>query len=360
MNKASNNDEAITLREFAGRLGDTWKYVKKKWSVILIIAIIGAIAGFAYTFKKTYYTATSSFVLEENSKMGALSQYSGLASLAGINLNSESGLFQGDNILELYKSRTMIEKALLTESEFNGKKQLLIDRYIDFYELRHKWKSKDQIDQIDFKGDPAKFNRTQDSIITDLCDKFNAKVLNVKKLDKKLSIIVVQVTDKDELFAREFNNRLVDMVNNFYVQTKTKKSYQNMVVLQHQADSVRSVLNASIGGVASAADATPNANPQMLTLKVTGQRKQVDVQASSAVYGEVIKNLELAKIALRQDVPLIQIIDKPVLPLSNDHIKKIKGVVLGFFLALFISTSFITLKNLLSPAKLPGQTKRHE
>lgn len=350
MNKATNNDEAITLREFARRLGNTLTFVKKKWPVIIVIAVTGAVAGFAYTFKKTYYTATSSFVLEENSKTGGLSQYAGLASLAGINLNSESGLFQGDNILELYKSRTMIEKALLSEGQFNGKKQLLIERYIDFYELRDKWKSKDQIDHIDFKGDPAKFNRTQDSIIIDLCDKFNAKVLNVKKLDKKLSIIVVQVTDKDELFAKEFDNHLVDVVNNFYVQTKTKKSYQNMIVLQHQADSVRSVLNSSIGGVASAADATPNANPQMSTLRVTGQRRQVDVQASSAVYGEVIKNLELSKIALRQDVPLIQMIDQPVLPLPNDHIKKVKGTVLGFFLALFISTCFLALKNLLSPS----------
>ena len=223
----------------------------------------------------------------------------------------------------------------------------MIDRYIEFNELRKKWADKNNISNISFNGNPDKFNRTQDSIITDLVQTFNEKNLTVNKLDKKLSIIVVNFSSKDELFAKEFNNKLVETVNNFYVQTKTKKSSENVQVLQHQADSVKAVLNSSIGGVASALDAAPNANPQMQSLRVPSQRRQVDVQASSAVYGEIVKNLELSKISLRQDSPLIQMIDKPVVPLDNDHIKILKGLIVGFLLGAFIMASWLFIKNML-------------
>jgi hypothetical protein len=333
----------ITINEFFGKIGAAGKYVRRKMKLVLAFSAFCALLGLAYAlFKKPHYTALSTFVLEENSKMGALGQYAGLASLAGIDLNTDGGgLFQGENILELYKSRAMIEKALLSNADFDGRNELLIDRYVDFNKLREKWRSKDNIQNITFEGDPDKFNRAQDSIITDLVKQFNKDMLTVNKLDKKLEIIVVTFNSTDELFSKAFTNKLVETVNNFYVQTKTKKSLQNVQVLQREADSVKSILNSSIGGVASAMEATPNANPQLMSLKVSGERRQVDVQASSAVYEEIVKNLELAKIALREDVPLIQIIDKPVIPLENDHVGKIKCLVLGFFIGAFIITAVL-------------------
>jgi hypothetical protein len=282
--------------------------------------------------------ANCSFVLDEDSKGGGLSQYAGLASLAGIDVSGGggSGIFQGDNIIELYKSRLMITKALLNKSSFNGKDELLIDRYIDFNKLRAQWKEKN-IGNITFNGDPEKFNRTQDSIINDLVETINKKVLNVSKPDKKLSIIDVQVSTTDELFSKEFTNVLVQTVNNFYIQTKTQKSNQNVQTLQKQADSVRSVLNSSISGVASASDASPNANPLLASLRVPSQKKQVDVQASSEIYGEVVKNLEVSKMMLRQETPLIQVIDSPILPLKVSKTGKLFGLISGILLGVLAS-----------------------
>ncbi|MDB5146088.1 MAG: hypothetical protein JWQ57_108 [Mucilaginibacter sp.] len=331
-----SSEEEISVKDILLKLRSGIKYLKSKWLTILIMAIIGGLVGLAYaTFNKPQYTATCTFVLDEGNKGGGLGQYAGLASLAGIDIGGAGGgigIFQGDNILELYKSRLMIEKALLSEADFNGKNELLIDRYINNNRLRTRWKEKDHIDSITFTGDLEKFDRKQDSIITDLIDLFNKKNLSVTKPDKKLSIIRVDVTTNDELFSKEFNNKLVQNVNDFYVQTKTKKTYQNVQILQRQADSVRKELNSSISGVASAIDAAPNANPALLTLRVPSQKKQVDVQASTAIYGEIVKNLELSKISLRQEMPLIQVIDKPVLPLTKNYIGKMKGMIFGFLI----------------------------
>ena len=344
-----NNSDEIYIRDIVYKTKSGVNYLKSKWLTVLLVSVIGALIGLGYSiFKKTTYTAVCTFVLEETDKTGGLGQYAGLVSLAGINLggSGNDGMFEGDNILELYKSRTMIEKAFLSEIDINGKKQLLIDRYIDTKGLRKKWKNEDNID-VSFTGDPEKFNRLQDSIITNLVEYFNKKVLTVVKPDKKLSIINVAVVANDELFAKEFANALVKNVNSFYSQTKTKKEYQNILVLQHQADSVRKVLNSSISGVASALDAAPNANPLLVSLKVPSQKRQIDVQASSAIYAEVVKNLEISKVSLRQQTPLIQVIDKPVLPLKNDKIKKVVGILTGLILGAFLSTCYLLFRRAL-------------
>ncbi|HVW14764.1 MAG TPA: hypothetical protein VHB54_13095 [Mucilaginibacter sp.] len=342
----TNDPEGISVSDFVARVTAGLRYAGRKWLTIVLISLAGALAGLSYSiFQRPTYTAECTFVLEETSKLGGLSQYAGLASLAGINISGTGGgLFEGDNIIELYKSRSMIERALLNSANFNGKNELLIDRYIDYYGLRKKWRSRDDIDSIIFTGDPGKFNRKQDSIISDLAEKFNKKYLTVVKPDKKLSIVDVSFNSKDELFAREFVNKLVQDVNDFYIQTKTKKTAQNVAVLQHQADSVKAVLDASINGVATASDENPNPNPLLLTLRVPSQKKQVDVQASGAVYGEIVKNLEISKISLRQEIPLIQIIDQPILPLKNDRLTKTAGVILGFVLSGFAVLVVMVLK----------------
>lgn len=350
MDKTKESTE-ISVKEILLKFKAVFNYLKSRWKFIFIFGLIGGALGVSYSLlKKPTYKASCTFVLEDGSKTGGIGQFSGLASLAGIDIGGggNSGIFQGDNIIELYKSRLMLEKTLLSEVNIAGKKQQLIDRYIEFNKLRESWKKKDQLKNISFTGDPSMFSRAQDSIISGIVIEFNKKLLLVDKLDKKLSIIVVNVTSEDELFAREFNLKLVETVNNFYSATKTKKSNQNVSVLQKQADSVKMVLNSSISGVASALDASPNANPLLSSLKVGSQKKQVDVQASTAIYAEIVKNLELSKITLRQDMPLIQIIDKPVLPLEKKQLGKLKGIIIGLFIGALLSSVFLLLRRIIN------------
>jgi hypothetical protein len=351
MDNRKNDPNEISLKEVFGRVSLACKYLLSKWIIIVSCGVLGSLVGLVWAIiKKPAYTATSTFVLEDNNKSGGLSQYAGLASLAGIDIGggSAGGIFQGDNILELYKSRVMIEKTLLSDVFINEKKQLLIDRYVDFNKLRPIWLEKDHITSISFNGDPGKFNRKQDSIISSIVNIINKDVLEVSKLDKKLSIIKVDVVTSDELFSKEFNIKLVETVNNFYTQTKTKKSYQNVIILQKQVDSVKRVLNYSITGVASALDAAPNANPVLTSLRVPSQKKQIDVQANTAIYEEIVKNLEISKISLRQETPLIQLIDKPVLPLYVERLGKLKGLVVGGFIVGFLTILILSIKKFFS------------
>jgi len=344
--------EEISLREFLIKLGLWYKYLLSKWIIIVAFGVLGAVVGFLYgKYRSTIYTASSSFVLEEegNGMSAGLGQYAGLASMVGIDLGAAGGggIFQGDNLLELYKSRSMVKKTLLTMANFEGKKELLIDRYIRSNNLREKWSDKPILKDIKFTGADSLFSRTQDSVINNIVKDINLNNLKVTKPDKKLNIIMVEMSSSDELFSKRFNDAIVENVNEFYVQTKTKKSLDNLFILQHQTDSIRRALNGAISSVAESIDANPNPNPARQILKVPSQKRTVDAEANKAILSELVKNLEISKVSLRKETPLIQIIDRSILPLETNKISKIKVILFGGILGGMIIVIYLLVRKLL-------------
>ncbi len=335
-----------------------WRnYLASRWKVIVLAGVIGAAIGITYAFlRKPIYKAELSFALQDEKSGGGLSGALGIASQFGIDVGSggAGGEFSGDNLLELMRSRSMVEQTLLTPVTINGKKQTLADYYIDFNEFRDIWKGKRDVENVHFfpGADRAKFTLTQDSLLGEFHRNIIKTNLLVDKVDKKLSIISLKCISKNELFSKYFTEVLATVVSDFYIKTKTKKEVQNVDILKRQTDSVRRELNYAISGVAEFSDAIPNANPYLQRLHVPSQRRQVDVQANTAILGEMVRNLELAKMSLLQETPLIQIIDKPILPLEKDRVGKLKGIIVGglvgVILAIFLLSFFKLYKSVMS------------
>ena len=331
----ANDSDEISLKDLILNLKGWKKYIFTKWKIIFIACLIGGGLGLTLSyFIKPIYKAELSFALQdENSASGSgLGAAMGLASQFGIDLgNSAGGAFTGDNLMELLKSRAMIENTLLTPIDLDGKKQTLAHLYMIFNKLQDDWKDDAVLSKVDFLPDVdrSKFTLHQDSVLGVFYRKILKKNLTVDKTDKKLSIIDVEVDSKDELFSKYFTEVLVKKVSDFYIDTKTKRSSQNVLVLQRLTDSVRRELNSAITGVASTSDVNPNPNPSLQILRVPSQHRQVDVEANGAMLTELVKNLELAKISLRKETPLIQVIDRPILPLEQEKIGKLKGLLIG-------------------------------
>lgn len=319
-------------------------YLISKWFIIFLVSLIGGLFGALYSWlKEPVYTAETTFVLEEEGGNGGMmGQFGGLAGLAGIEVNAGGGLFQGDNILELYKSRTMIQNTLLSVADNSGN-ELLIDKFIQFNNL---YKKIPLISQVDFKME--KPNRFRDSIIALIVQDINNNYLTVNRPNKKLSIISVKVISRDELFAKQFTDKIVGNVNTFYVETKTKKSLGNIAILQQKSDSVNAVMNGAIYASAADIDATPNLNPTRQVLQVPLERSRFRVETSKSILGELLRNLELSKMTLLKETPLIQIIDRPVLPLPKSKLSIQKativgGVLSGMLITLFLFSRYILL-----------------
>lgn len=344
-----------SLKELFLKIKSWYRFFLSKWLLISGITVIGALFGLTYAYlKRPVYTAATTFVLEED-KVGAggnLGALAGLASMAGVDLSSGGGIFQGDNILALYKSRKMIEKALLTEVSFKGNRTLLVNCFIDFNDLGKQWKKKGI--KMAFKAPVfgkryESLTRLQDSLMGIIVTEINKNYLSVSKPDKKLSIISVEVKSKDEFFAKEFNNQIVKNVNDFYIQTKTKKALENVAILQQKTDSVRAIMNGAIYAAAAVTDATPNLNPTRQIERIAPvQRSQFSAETNKAILGELVKNLEMSKISLRKETPLIQVVDEPVYPLFEEHVGKLKGIIIGGFLASFLTIFILFIRKLVN------------
>jgi uncharacterized protein involved in exopolysaccharide biosynthesis len=352
--QANNNQvdsDEISLKELILKLKEWWIYLLSQWKLIIGIAFIGALLGLAYAWtSKPVYKAEFSFVLEDEKSSG-LGGALGLASQFGLDLGGGGGggVFAGDNLLELMKSRSMVQKALLSPVNIEGKDQSLAEYYISLKDMRKGWEGKAHLEALNYPihADVSKFNRVQDSVLMGIHQDITNNLLSVAKVDKKLSILKVTVNSEDEIFSKSFTEAIVTEVSNFYVETKTKKSKANVAILQFQADSIRNQLNRAISGVAQSNDAIPNLNAARQVLRSSGQQRQIDVQANTAILTELVKNLELSKLSLRKETPLIQVIDRPLLPLAVERVGKAKGILMGGFLAGFLVVVFLIGKRLI-------------
>ena len=345
-----DNDE-ISLKELILKIKEWYQFLLTKWKLIILMGIIGGVIGFTYAFfQKPVYKASLTFAMEdEKSGGGGLSGALGLASSLGIDLGtSAGGAFAGANLVELMKSRKLVEKTLLSPIIVNGKKQSLADYYLEFNEMKKGWDQKPLLKGLSFPidADRTTFTLQQDSILKGLSAGMAKNNLTIAQKDKKISIINIDVSSNNEKFAKAFCETLAFETSEYYVEIKSKKARMNVEILQKQTDSIRAELNSAITGVATAADNVFNLNMAMNVKRSPGARRQVDVQANTAMLTSLVTNLEMSKMALRKETPLIQIIDRPILPLEKEKLGKLKSLVLGGFLAGFLTVLYLVFTTL--------------
>jgi uncharacterized protein involved in exopolysaccharide biosynthesis len=343
------DDDEISLKELIQKIQEWISYLKTQWKLIIGIAALGGIIGFVYaSFQKPNYLATTTFVLEED-KGGGMGGAMGLASSFGFDLGGGGGgLFTSSNIIELMKSRLVVEKTLLNPVQVGGKEISLADYYIQINELKEDWSKKPALANISFpiNADRTKFSLEQDSILQTISAGLTKNNLVIAQKDKKVSIISLTVKTESELFSKLFCEQLLKETSDFYIETKSKKSRLNVDILQHQADSIRAELNSAITGVATASDNVYNLNPALNVKRTPSTRRQVDVQANTAILTQLVAQLELSKVSLRKETPLVQLIDRPILPLEKDKVGRLKSLVLGGFLAGFLTVLYLVFGQL--------------
>lgn len=343
-NKNSNSltqEEEINFKSIIKYLKDLYFFFRKQWIILVFAALIGSTVGFFYAFyQKPIYTATLSFALEEDKGSGGgLSGALGLASSLGIDLGtSAGGAFSGGNLIELIKSRRIIERALLNPLTINGKVLSLADYFIKINNINQGWS--DRLMGITFPpfANREKFTFLQDSLLGTVFRFFegDGSLLSVSQKDKKISILIIEVHSTDEKFAKVFTEAIAKEVSEFYITTKSRKAKTNVDILQKQVDSIRNELNSAITGVAIANDNTFNLNSAFNIKKAPTAKRQVDVQANTAILTQLVTNLEISKLTLLKETPLIQIIDRPILPLMKTKVSKSRSLVIGGMLSILL------------------------
>ncbi len=342
-----NSKQSKSLKYFINKLKFWISYLKSKIIIIVIIGSIGGLIGLRNSyFKPPNYKAVIRFNLENNQSSNALSGAIGVASMFGIDVGG--GIFNGNNLFELIKSRMLIQKSLLRNLHIpNSKSVNLAEMYMDLYGL----KSNKDVNAINLKtlSDTSTFSFSENRLLESIYASIISSHLKIIP-DPNSSIINLECVSTNENFSKLLVENVIAELSDFYKDIKTQKAANNVLILQKQVDSIRLALNNSILSIASANDKIYNLNQALNIKRVQSSKIQIDVQGNSAMYIELVKNLELAKMNLRNETPLLLIIDKPILPLSPIIVDPKLVFLIGFFVASFLTSVYLIIKKIISDA----------
>lgn len=336
--KSKPVEQEITLRDLIGRLQLSIRFLLKKWKVILLCVIIGLALGVAYALLNVpEYVATTTFVTDTEENGGAgISAYAGLAARFGLDMglnNGGNGLFSGDNIYDLMETRRMLQNTLLSVVTIDGKKDYLINKYIEVENLKKKWENRPFRTGLSFDMNSTVLTRSQNKVIAEICKLIIKKNLDFplkSKAGSSSSLMAVTFTSKNEQLSALFLTNLVNNVAKYYVNTVTQKARASLGVLSKQLDSVRTQLYGAMSSVASFQDKNFNLIRQQP--RVQQQKSSLRMDVNSAIYQQLVTAVETAKMNLQKETPLFEIVDSPVLPLEKRRPSLIICIVLGAFL----------------------------
>src|SRR5690242_20565833 len=289
------------------------KRIVKKWWLFLIIGLAGAITGYIYAAnQRPVYQSYLSFALDQGGSGEGMSIAMGLASQLGLSVGGAQDVFSGDNIIEIMLSRRIIEDVLLSVDTFANKPTTLIEWY---NQIELPYKKNVSFADIHFQpGELRKsFSYAKDSVLYSTYMDFKRTNIIARRPDKRLNIYELMVSSHNEKFSKIFTDKLIDKTNRFYTEITSKKARETLEILEKRVPVVKEKLDASISSKAIIQDA--NLNPAFANAIVPLLKEQSNEEVYGAAYGEMFKNLEIARFQYLKSIPLLQIIDPAEYPL---------------------------------------------
>lgn len=328
----ANTNNYLRIDDVLQAIKEFFRYAVRNQKWIWVAALtFGLLGGMYGLLTKPSYLGKGSFILEEKA-MGA--GLSGLASQFGLDLGSIMGgntnIFTGENVIDILKSQKVIEEVLLTPIDSTSGSPTLADHYLDFMNWREKYPQMRDI----------KFNKPgneilKDSVLQLMHEKITEKQVSVDRINKKGSIIEIQTISGSQIFSKLFTERLLHATLNMYADIKTSAARANVERLQKRADSLSRVMNVKTYEAASlqVLDANIAFKSTAVPTEISGKEKMLVF----TLYSEVIKNLEVAKMALMNQTPIMQKLDSPKYPLKDLNKEWWKLMIIGAFIGFGIS-----------------------
>ena len=296
-------------------------FIKKHFIKIIIGSFIGGFTGLFIEYQKYQdmsYKSEIVFVLEgENGGGGGIAD---IASSLGIgsSMGVSSSLFSGENFKELLKTKAIYRKAILTKVKFGGKEDIFGNFFLS--------------------KSPQKIS-IQDRNILDLIYEHLKSKTSITIENPKSSFQTLAVEARSDTLAYVWSKLYLKTVTDFYIDTKTKKSQELLIILGKRVDSLRSALYFTQGKLANYNDQ----NQQIIfqSARIIAERLQMNSSQIQGMYLEAVRNYDNLKFSLVKEAPLFNVISDTELPLIGNKHSWGPITMVGFFLGFLISALIV-------------------
>jgi len=349
--RSSPNNDEIDLIALARPI---WINRRKvlKWS------IIGGIFGILIALlSPKQFVATSVMVpsgYEGSSKVG-LTGIGGLAAMAGINISAGSGTELSPSVyprivsslpfqLELMKTPLKFSKLPNPVTFFDYYSEIQKPNPLIKYTIGlpgvilKAIKGDDQeILQPDKSPCPLEMSIKQQNVYGIL------KELVSLDADPKEGILTLTTTMPEALAAAQLGERAQELLQHYITEFKIKKAKSNLAFIQQRVDETAQKFETSQQQLASFRDR--NKNVSLATAKTEEDRLTSQFNLIYGVYSELSKQLENAKILVKQETPVFTIIEPVSVPIKKSKPNRPLIIIAWLLLGAFFGTIMVYRAN---------------
>ncbi len=308
---------------------------KKIWLFVGLFILISGFLVYRWAVDQPLYISKINFMLNdsEGSSMGFNSI------LGQIGLPTTSQRLNLQKILEIAKTRKIGEKLYFKKLEINGKDDLLGNHLIDALAQECKWfnasfwNRNDSMNSFRFLGSGLDTTNIQYRLALKTLHTEILKRVSTH-LNEKTGIMEVGFLISNEELAIQYIHLLYAELSEFYINKSIEKQEVTYQKLQNKVDSLRSVIFRKDYSLADVKDSYRNTYLNQDGVPATQIDR--DIKMLSIIYGEALKNMELASFNLQNKTPFIQVLDMPVSPLDTKKQSLPKNLLTALLISFFI------------------------
>lgn len=351
-NTPSNSEDEIDLRDLILPL---WKARKQILTIATGCGILGGIIGF---LTPPTYTASSTFLPQTSQAGGGLSgSLGGLASLAGINLNTPmaGGEIPPTMYAKVLGSEPFRKRVLDAKIWVDGD----TTSYRDYLESRTSsgfglGTIKEYTIGLPGKILGAISDDKKDGVgnaeggLKALSDEeyalHNAVSGKVKiDTDKKEGVVTITVVEGDPIVAAEVAKVTEEVLQDWIIEHKVKNAKAQYDFIANQFEAKQKEFFSIQDQLAGYMDR--NQNVLSATYLTRLERLQAEFDLINTVYSELAKQKEQAAIQLSKDTPTFSVLDPVKVPKEKSAPKKSIYVLGSFFVGLIFSAGWFLAYN---------------
>jgi hypothetical protein len=318
------------------------------WLYGIAFLLIGGFMVYRAVSTPETYKARLTFMVNEDdgNPFGGISGVLGQFGLG----RGRRGQFNLDKIVELARSRKIIQEVLLTNQggDFIG------NRLIEEYDLEAQWADSDSaMTGFRFRHDsvPA-FNAQERKALLSLHGLIiggeDAEGIAKASYDDISGILSLTCETTDEQLAIDITRTQFDALSEFYINQAIERQLQTYNLVRAKVDSIQSELSKNDVALATFVDASQTMWSSVDRLKQG--RLQREISKLSAMLAEAVKNMEFAEFSLKSAKPVIQDLDLPISPLTPIQPSLLKAIVIGGAIAFLLVTGFLVGRRVLREA----------
>ena len=350
-------DDEITLKELIQKLQEFWREVWKHWLLIglIILPIVAFMLFRAFTTPVTYPANLTFMVNEdEGNSIGAMAGILGSFGLGG----GAGGKYNLDKILELSRSRKIVQMALFEKAKVDGVEDYFANHIIRVYKLHKEWED-DTTGLVNFlftHDSLSLFTNPENKALQILHKKIigdpdsRCAQLLSSSISEETGIMTMAMTTESEDLSIQFLDTLYSKLSHFYVEKSIEKQQHTYDVMKSKTDSLHRALSSTQYQLLKFQDTNRGLSLRQFEAKKV--RLQTEAQVLAVAYGEALKNLELADFSLKNATPFVQVIDQPIPPIKPKRESKLKALIIGCFLGGFLGVAFVLGRKIIRDAMI--------